>query len=178
MALAADACAIVHKQLKWVGGKDHIAQPDDVAFNLVLWISVLLLVTRDQVADEAKGPDPVEAEGLFCAFCFTHIVDAFFEFVLLLGDQPGVEPQAVDALRATAESADAALAVCRYDDGRGHPFWFDRSTFADLAELHGDKAVWKLLESGRYAVTEAAIDGTVPIDVDTWADYERLLEST
>ena len=98
--------------------------------------------------------------------------------VLLLGDQPGVKPEVVDALRTTAESCDAALAVCRYADGRGHPFCFARSTFDDLADLHGDKAVWKLLESGRYPVTEAAIDGPVPIDVDTWADYERLLEST
>lgn len=98
--------------------------------------------------------------------------------VLLLGDQPGVEPGSVDALRAATVSADAPLAVCRYDDGRGHPFWFSRALFADLADLHGDKAVWKLLESGRYAVAEAAIDGPVPIDVDTWADYERLLESS
>lgn len=98
--------------------------------------------------------------------------------VLLLGDQPGVEPSSVDALRATAESTDATLAVCRYDDGRGHPFWFARSVFVELADLHGDKAVWKLLESGHYAVAEAVIDGPVPIDVDTWADYERLLESS
>jgi molybdenum cofactor cytidylyltransferase len=98
--------------------------------------------------------------------------------VLLLGDQPGVEPTSVDSLRAAAASADAELAVCRYDDGRGHPFWFARSLFADLAGLHGDKAVWKLLESGRYAVAEAVVDGAVPIDVDTWADYERLLGSS
>lgn len=98
--------------------------------------------------------------------------------VLLLGDQPGVDPSSVDTLRATAASTDAVLAVCRYDDGRSHPFWFARSVFADLAELHGDKAVWKLLESGRHPVTEAVIDGPVPIDVDTWADYERLLESS
>jgi molybdenum cofactor cytidylyltransferase len=98
--------------------------------------------------------------------------------VLLLGDQPGVEPTSVDSLRAAAASAGAELAVCRYDDGRGHPFWFARSLFADLAGLHGDKAVWKLLESGRYAVAEAVVDGAVPIDVDTWADYERLLGSS
>jgi molybdenum cofactor cytidylyltransferase len=106
-------------------------------------------------------------------------IDARAEaLVLLLGDQPGVEPSSVDALRAAAASSDAALAVCRYDDGRGHPFWFARSVFTDLADLHGDKAVWKLLESGRYAVAEAIVDGGVPIDVDTWADYERLLESS
>ncbi len=106
-------------------------------------------------------------------------IDARTEaLVLLLGDQPGVDPSSVDELRATAESMDAPLAVCRYDDGRGHPFWFARRVFADLADLHGDKAVWKLLESGRYAVAEAVIDGPVPIDVDTWADYERLLESS
>ena len=106
-------------------------------------------------------------------------VDARAEaLVLLLGDQPGVEPDSVDALAAAAASSDAAIAVCHYDDGRGHPFRFDRSVFADLAGLHGDKAVWKLLESGRYAVAEAVVDGPIPIDVDTWADYERLLESS
>ncbi len=96
--------------------------------------------------------------------------------VILLGDQPGIAPTSVDALRAAAAAAGAAVAVCRYEDGRGHPFWFDRSLFADLADLHGDKAVWKLLESGRYDVAEAIVEGAIPIDVDTWADYERLLE--
>ena len=106
-------------------------------------------------------------------------VDARAEaLVLLLGYQPGVAPSSVESLRAAAVAAEAALAVCRYDDGRGHPFWFTRSVFADLADLHGDKAVWKLLESGRYDVAEAIVDGLVPIDVDTWADYERLLETT
>jgi len=96
--------------------------------------------------------------------------------VLLLGDQPGVDPASVDALRAACESTDAPLAVCRYDDGWGHPFWFTRSVFDDLAALHGDKAVWKIIESGRYPVAEARIRGSVPIDVDTWSDYELLLE--
>jgi molybdenum cofactor cytidylyltransferase len=57
----------------------------------------------------------------------------------------------------------------------GHPFWFRREVFGELANLHGDKAVWKLLHSGAYPVTEVAVDGPVPIDVDTRADYERLL---
>src|SRR5215213_7989744 len=62
--------------------------------------------------------------------------------VLMLGDQPGVTVATVRAL--LAGRGDAPLAVCRYDDGRGHPFAFGPPVFAELARLHGDKAVWKL----------------------------------
>ncbi len=93
--------------------------------------------------------------------------------VLLLGDQPGVTPEAVAAL--LAGRGEAALAVCRYDDGRGHPFAFGRAVFGELAELHGDKAVWKLLERRPEDVAEVAVPGPVPLDVDTWRDYEAVL---
>ncbi|AGL25842.1 hypothetical protein J113_02640 [Mycobacterium tuberculosis CAS/NITR204] len=66
---------------------------------------------------------------------------------------------------------------CRYADGVGHPFWFSRTVFGELARLHGDKGVWKLVHSGRHPVRELAVDGCVPLDVDTWDDYRRLLES-
>jgi molybdenum cofactor cytidylyltransferase len=93
--------------------------------------------------------------------------------VLLLGDQPQVRAAAVAALIAAA--GDSPLGVCRYDDGLGHPFWFRREVFAALRGLHGDKAVWKLLHSGDFAVTEVPVAGPVPIDVDTPADYARLM---
>jgi molybdenum cofactor cytidylyltransferase len=67
------------------------------------------------------------------------------------------------------------LAVCRYDDGRGHPFAFGRAAFGELAAMHGDKAVWKLLERHAGAVVEVPIAGPVPRDVDTWEDYEAVL---
>lgn len=95
-------------------------------------------------------------------------------FLLLLGDQPHITDDAVAGLRAAADGG-APMAVVRYRDGRGHPFWFSRDLFDDLAGLHGDKAVWKLLESGRWPVTEVPVDTDVPLDVDTWDDYERLL---
>ena len=95
--------------------------------------------------------------------------------VLLLGDQPNVAVSSVDALLATARTGTAPIAVCRYDNGRGHPFWFARSTFDALATLHGDKAVWKMIESGHWPVTDVEVAGAVPLDVDTWDDYERLI---
>lgn len=93
--------------------------------------------------------------------------------VLLLGDQPGVRAATVATL--LERRGDAAFAVCRYEDGRGHPFAFARPTFAELAAMHGDKAVWKLLDRHAEAVVEVPVAGPVPIDVDTWDDYEAVL---
>jgi molybdenum cofactor cytidylyltransferase len=93
--------------------------------------------------------------------------------VLLLGDQPGVGPETVAAL--LAGRGDAPLAACAYEDGRGHPLAFARATFGELAALHGDKAVWKVLERRAHEVAEVPVPRPVPRDVDTWEDYEAVL---
>jgi molybdenum cofactor cytidylyltransferase len=92
--------------------------------------------------------------------------------VLLLGDQPGVTPATVRAL--LDGRGDAALALCGYENGRGHPFAFARSLFPALAALHGDKGVWKLQDQLGDEVAEVPIAGPVPLDVDTWEDYEAV----
>lgn len=144
-----------------------------------------LLVTIGGAADEVRSQ--VDLEGCeiventsYGAGCSSSIsaalgaVDARSDgLVLLLGDQPGVTVAAVRGLVATADGS--PLGVCRYDDGRGHPFWFGREVFGRLATLHGDKGVWKLLESGLHPVVEVPVDGPVPLDVDTEGDYRALL---
>ncbi len=94
--------------------------------------------------------------------------------VLMLGDQPSVSAATVAKL--LAGRGDAPLAACAYADGRGHPLAFARRTFAELATLHGDKGVWKLLDRYGPHVVEVAIDGPIPRDVDTWEDYEALAD--
>jgi molybdenum cofactor cytidylyltransferase len=96
--------------------------------------------------------------------------------VLMLGDQPGVSAATVAALRAGR--GDAPLAVCRYDDGRGHPIAFARSVFGELADLHGDKGVWRLLDRRGDEVIEVGIAGPIPRDVDTPEDYRAVLAET
>jgi molybdenum cofactor cytidylyltransferase len=95
--------------------------------------------------------------------------------VLMLGDQPGVTAATVAAL--LAGRGDAPLAVCRYDDGRGHPIAFARGMFGALAELHGDKGVWRLLDQHAGEVSEVAVEGAIPLDVDTEQDYAAVLAS-
>jgi molybdenum cofactor cytidylyltransferase len=93
--------------------------------------------------------------------------------VLLLGDQPGVTPGIVAAL--LAGRGDAPLAACRYADGRGHPLAFARSVFGELSALHGDKGVWKLMDRRAADVVDVPVAGAIPLDVDTWEDYEAVL---
>ena len=93
--------------------------------------------------------------------------------VLMLGDMPGVKAETVTTL--VAQRGDAPVAVCRYDDGRGHPFAFGRRMFEELANLHGDKGVWRLLDQRADEVAEVPIAGPVPLDVDTPEDYEAVL---
>jgi molybdenum cofactor cytidylyltransferase len=93
--------------------------------------------------------------------------------VLMLGDQPGVTAATVTKL--LAGRGDGALAACAYDDGRGHPLAFARSTFDDLASLHGDKGVWKLLDRAGDQVVDVPVEGTIPRDVDTWEDYQAVV---
>ena len=104
------------------------------------------------------------------------IVDSRCEvLVLMLGDQPGVTAETVRAL--LAGRGDAPLAVCRYDDGRGHPIAFSRRMFGHLDVLHGDKGVWRLLDERAEDVAEVTVAGPIPLDVDTSEDYRVLLDS-
>jgi len=96
--------------------------------------------------------------------------------VLLLADQPGVTPATVATL--LAGRGDAPLAACAYEDGRGHPLAFARDAFAELGALHGDKGVWKLLDRRAAEVVDVPVGGQIPLDVDTWEDYDRLIAET
>jgi molybdenum cofactor cytidylyltransferase len=95
--------------------------------------------------------------------------------VLMLGDQPGVGSATLK--RMIEQGPSTGIMVCRYDDGIGHPFWLGRGLFGELRQLHGDRGVWKLVESGRHDVRELGVDGPVPLDVDTWDDYRRLVKA-
>jgi molybdenum cofactor cytidylyltransferase len=92
--------------------------------------------------------------------------------VLMLGDQPGVSADSVRKL--LAGRGDAPIAACGYTNGRGHPLAFSRRLFPELRALHGDKAVWKLLDIHAAEAIDVSVDGPIPRDVDTWEDYAQI----
>ena len=135
----------------------------------------------DEVRDavDLSGADVVvnDAYGAGCSSSIAAalgVVDPRCDvLVLLLGDQPGVDAATVATL--LAGRGKKPLAVCRYDDGRGHPIAFAAGVFGALADLHGDKGVWRLLDRRAHDVTDVTIAGRVPLDVDTPEDYQAVL---
>ncbi len=144
-----------------------------------------LVVAIGGAADEVRanidlaGTDVVvnDAYGQGCSSSIAagiEILDPRCEvIVLMLGDQPGVSAGTVGSLLEWRGQAD--LAVCRYENGRGHPIAFASSLFGELATLHGDRGVWRLLEHHAVQTAEVQLPGPIPLDVDTPQDYRAVL---
>ena len=137
-------------------------------------------------ADEAAAGVPAgrasvvhnEHYGTGCASSLLAGLDAAGEcdgIVMLLGDMPGVTAEVIDEVVAAWTVAPSWAAVTTYRGAFGHPFVFHRDAFDDLRALHGDKAVWKIVDrEPEDRVRRIEIDRPLPADVDTWDDYERL----
>ena len=127
---------------------------------------------RAEVVDNA-------AYGTGCASSLLAGLDAAGEdceaLALLLGDQPGVRPEFIDRVLSEWRREKPWAVVTSYRGGLGHPFVFARTAFDDLRGLHGDKAVWKLMEAYPEPALRIGVDADLPPDVDTPEDYENAL---
>jgi nicotine blue oxidoreductase len=103
--------------------------------------------------------------------------------VVLLVDQPLIEPEAVRRLIAaateTGTDTGTDLAVATYDGRRAHPVLFGRAILPDLvATLHGDTGARAYLAAHEDRITRVDCTGAGrPDDVDTpeaLAALERL----
>ena len=94
--------------------------------------------------------------------------------VLILGDQPGIEPELIAAVIAGWHRTQSPIVRVAYRGRSGHPMLFARELFSELKALHGDKGVWKLCDAHPEWVSEVKVDQPYPGDVNTWADYTRL----
>jgi molybdenum cofactor cytidylyltransferase len=96
--------------------------------------------------------------------------------VIVLGDQPGIEPSTIDQLIDARRTLGAPLAMAAYGGERGHPVLFGHELFDELREVTGDMGGREVVRRhlGDLVLVPAGAD-TVPIDVDTEEAYDRLL---
>ena len=98
--------------------------------------------------------------------------------VMLLGDMPGVTASVIDQVMQAWRRSPSWAAVTEYRGRLGHPFVFSADAFDELRQLHGDKAVWQIVD--REPTTRVAripVDSALPRDIDTWHDYKAVCET-
>lgn len=94
--------------------------------------------------------------------------------MIILGDQPGITPDIIDRLATEWRNTEAPIALCSYEGRKGHPMIFAGSFYDQLAELHGDKAAWKLVDANASLVHEVPLAFPFPEDINTPDDFARI----
>jgi len=121
------------------------------------------------------NPDPSRGN-LSSLRCGIEAVGAVDGVVLLLADMPQVGAELVARLVWAWSVERPYAAVCTYRDVVSHPFLLSKPAIEDLAAAEGQQPLWRLLvEDPVTPVLRVEFDRTAPLDVDTPADYERLL---
>jgi molybdenum cofactor cytidylyltransferase len=94
--------------------------------------------------------------------------------MIILGDQPGVASEIIDAVAENWRRGDKQIALASYRGRLGHPMLFAKPMFDKLVGLHGDKAAWKLVDAHPELLQEVLFDCPFPEDIDTEEDFRRI----
>src|SRR5262245_3811991 len=164
--------------LGWVVAQAQRADALDEVI-VVLGRSADEIRARVDFGDATVVENPVFVEG--CASSYRAGIAALEPrsdaIMIILGDQPGITPQIINRLAEEWRPTDAPIAICAYEDRKGHPMIFARSLFDQLETLHGDKAAWKLVDANAGAVLEVPFVLPFPQDINTREDFERIASS-
>jgi molybdenum cofactor cytidylyltransferase len=96
--------------------------------------------------------------------------------LLMLGDQPTVETTVLDRLIERFAASGAEIVQPVYDGTPGNPVIFRRDLFPELLAVTGDQGARQVIRSRSERIDRIDADQPVPPDVDTEADYGRLIE--
>jgi molybdenum cofactor cytidylyltransferase len=157
----------------------HLDQWRSRARVLVVWSDPAVALELDRLAHDPAWrvcngePDQGMWSSVQTAAAWDGWPDSVRRVVLVLGDQPGVRPETLDALLSCRDSAVVRPAA----EGRnGHPVVLRRDVFDALGgqvgpTLRDALAAWK-----NETVTLPVADGAVAFDIDTPEDYARATE--
>jgi 4-nitrophenyl phosphatase len=175
------------KQLLDWGGVPLLAHATDVALDAGLGPVIVVLGCQARAAQTALGTRPVQVvmnwrweEGLSTSVqvglaALPPETDAV---ILMQCDQPLLTVDLLQALTARFAESSAAIVHPICAGQRGTPTLFSQSLFSELAAVAGDVGGRAVIARHPDAVATIEItDADVLNDIDTPADYERLLKA-
>lgn len=121
-----------------------------------------------------QNPDPEAGQGSSIA-CGVSAVAPDTEAVLIaLGDQPSLPPEVIPRLIQTFRRTGNAIVTPVYLGVQANPVLFGSAVFSELRALSGDRGARAVVEKDPARVALVPFDITVPPDLDTPEDHERL----
>ncbi len=97
--------------------------------------------------------------------------------LIMLGDQPLITAQIIDALIQTWQETGRRIVAPLYEGRRGNPTLFAASLFPELLEVTGDEGGRRVVERHRQEVATVELGNAVAnYDVDTWEAYQEVVE--
>ncbi|HET7874345.1 MAG TPA: nucleotidyltransferase family protein [Methylomirabilota bacterium] len=97
--------------------------------------------------------------------------------LIALGDQPFLPREVIPRLLAEFGGGGRAIVAPRYREGQGNPVLFGAAVFPELLALCGDRGARSVIERDGSRVGWVDFELSMPADLDTREDYERLRES-
>ncbi len=98
--------------------------------------------------------------------------------LILLGDQPGIRLEAIRRVMRIYERTGGLVVRASYSGQAGHPVLFERSVWAELEKLEGDRGARDLLAGHPDRLVDAELSGEPPSDLDTWDEYEQMVKGS
>lgn len=93
---------------------------------------------------------------------------------VLLGDQPGIDANVIDAVLNAWQAAEASIALPVCEGRRGHPLVFDLRHRSEVMTRFDTIGLRGLLAAHPDAVLEVPVQASAVLeDIDTPQDYER-----
>lgn len=124
-----------------------------------------------------RNPDPGRGLASSLHAGLAALDDHVEAVLILLGDQPLVDPATIRSLLDAPVDPKRPIVVPRYETDAGrNPVLVGRSAMSLMAEANGDRGLGPLLEVHPELVHEVPVPGSNP-DVDTTADLARAAEA-
>lgn len=121
-----------------------------------------------------QNPEPEAGQASSIACGISALGPGVEAAIIALGDQPALPPDVVPRLLETFKQTRKSVVAPLYQGVQGNPVLFAASVFPELRSLTGDRGGRAVVEKEPGRVATVLFDLTVPPDLDTLEEYERL----
>ena len=94
--------------------------------------------------------------------------------VILLGDQPGIRPDAIASVIEAWRTGHPRVVQASYGGTAAHPTLLDRAVWPQVERATGDQGARDVLQANPEWRSLVEVAGMPPDDIDTEEDYERI----